>query len=336
MRVASTNRPIVIGHRGASGYRPEHTGSAYELAIAQGADAVEPDLVLSSDGVLVIRHENEIGTTTDVADHPEFADRRGTRTVDGRRITGWFTEDFTWDELGTLRAVERLPLLRAANTAFDRQERMLRLEDLLGILDRPENAHVALVAEIKHATHFAGLGLPIGELFATAIANAGWESRPNSDRLTIESFELSVLRTVRERGVSGRYVQVVKARSAPADRPDEPFVAAVTGAGLSERAAILDGIGVDKRLLLPVDAAGPALTTDVVDRIHEHGMLAYCWTLRAENEFLHPAHRRGADPAALGDWRSEFRQLMATGLDGVFADQPDLAIEARAAVHAST
>lgn len=331
--MASFPRAVVIAHRGASGYRPEHTRSAFELAVAQGADALEPDLVLSSDGVLVIRHENDISKTTDVAEHPEFTDRRVTKTVDGRRVTGWFTEDFTWDELASLRAMERLPLLRASNTSFDGGERMLRLEDLLQILDQPGNAAVGLVAEIKHATHFAALGLPIGEILAAILAAEGWNA---SERLTVESFELSVLRDVQKRSVQARFVQVVKAVGAPGDRPLEPFVTAVTEDGLALRAEFLDGIGIDKRLLLATDGIDRAVTTDIVDRIHDHGMLAYCWTLRAENEFLHPHFRIGVDPAQIGNWRSEYSLVLESGLDGVFADQPDLAISVRDALAGDT
>ncbi|HXR44580.1 MAG TPA: glycerophosphodiester phosphodiesterase family protein, partial [Pseudolysinimonas sp.] len=144
----------VIGHRGASGYRPEHSRSAYELAIALGADAVEPDIVATRDGELVLRHENDISGTTDVARHPEFAARRTTKTVDGASITGWFTEDFTWDELSTLRVVERLPALRPHSASFDGLQPMLRLRDLLTILDDATRA-VDLVAEIKHPSYFA-------------------------------------------------------------------------------------------------------------------------------------------------------------------------------------
>ena len=127
-------RPLVIGHRGAPGYRPEHSRSSYDLALAMGVDAVEPDIVVSKDGVLVVRHENEISGTTDVADRPEFADRRTTKTVDGAELTGWFTEDFTWDELATLRCRERLPQLRPASASFDDEQPVLRLRDVLDLV----------------------------------------------------------------------------------------------------------------------------------------------------------------------------------------------------------
>src|SRR5690606_870568 len=156
---------LVIAHRGASGYRPEHSRAAYELAVAMGADAVEPDIVPTRDGALVLRHENEISGTTAVAEHPAFASRRATKTIDAVALTGWFTEDVTWAELSTLRVHERLPKLRGASTTFDGADGILRLSDLLGLLDAA-GRKVGLVAEIKHAAYFDSIGLPLDELFA--------------------------------------------------------------------------------------------------------------------------------------------------------------------------
>jgi len=177
--------PLIIGHRGASGYRPEHTRAAYELAFRLGADAVEPDIVATRDGVLVLRHENEISGTTDVASRPEFADRRANKLIDGARLTGWFTEDFTWAELSTLRAVERLPQVRQASATFDGLEPILRLSDLLGIIDDASGQRQRImVAELKHATYFESIGLPLDELFASEVS--GWASDEN---LIVECFE---------------------------------------------------------------------------------------------------------------------------------------------------
>ncbi|MCU1580650.1 MAG: glycerophosphodiester phosphodiesterase [Microbacteriaceae bacterium] len=322
-----TPAPLVIAHRGASGYRPEHTRSAYLLAIEQGADAIEPDIVSTSDRVLVLRHENEISGTTDVAEHPEFADRRTTKLVDGQELTGWFTEDFTWAELDTLRATERLPLLREANRAFDGA--ILRLVDLLEILDAADRP-IALVAEVKHASYFESIGLPLGELLAGELAAAGWTDDP---RLTIESFELTVLRTLRARGIGADLVFLLDASGAPADDPSHPFADYLTPDGLAALAAEVDGISVDKLLLLRSDAAGNAIgVTDLVDRAHAAGLTIFCWTLRAENEFLARNLRLGTSSAAFGDWRREYLLIMASGVDGVFADHPDLAVEARAAL----
>ena len=314
---------LVIGHRGASGYRPEHTRSAYELAFALGADAVEPDLVASKDGVLVVRHENEISGTTDVAEHPEFGHLRTTKVIDGESLTGWFTEDFTWAELSTLRARERLPALRTAAATFDGRWGILRLSDLRDIIDEQSarlGRELIMVAELKHATYFASIGLPLDELFAAEMA--GWATRTN---LIVESFEQTVLGKVQQRGIPGRYVYLLEKSGSPADRLDRSYASWLTSEGLAELAGQVDGISVDKVLLLR-----DVTPTDLVDRVHAAGLLAFTWTLRAENQFLPQALQRGCGPGDFGDWRTEFRLILGTGVDGVFADQPDLALDALA------
>jgi glycerophosphoryl diester phosphodiesterase len=323
----------VIAHRGASGYRPEHTAAAYRLAISQGADAVEPDLVPTKDGVLVVRHENEISGTTDVAAHPEFTDRRTTKVVDGVSQTGWFTEDFTWAELSTLRARERLPKLRPANARFDGTEPILRLVDLIDLL-RAARRPMIMVAELKHATYFESIGLPLEDAFAADIA--GW-ARP--DNLVVESFEQTVLGKVQQRDVPGRVTFLAEATGAPADQVGQhgslarPFADYLTDAGLARLASEVDGVSVDKALLLATDARGGVIGgTDLAHRARSAGLEIYTWTLRAENRFLEKTFRHGRRPYDLGDWQSEFGLLMATGVDAVFADQPDLALRARAAL----
>lgn len=330
--------PFVIGHRGAPGYRPEHTRASYELAFALGADAVEPDLVATRDGVLVIRHENEISGTTDVARHPEFADLRTTKVIDGASLTGWFTEDFTWDELSTLRATERLPQIRPHNATFDGTQPLLRLSELLTIIDEAAERlrrPLRMVAEIKHASYFASIGMPLDGLVADQLKP--WGSR---ERLTVESFEQTVLGQVRDRGVDADYVYLVESHGAAADlvardgAAATPYAEQLTDAGLARLAREVDGISVDTSLLLtpggPHDAVG---TTDLVARAHEHGLSVFTWTLRPENNFLAAAHRVGSatgqGAADWGDWRGEFALLLGTGVDGVFADHPDLAIAVR-------
>ena len=311
----------MIGHRGASGYRPEHTAAAYELAFELGADAVEPDIVASSDGVLVLRHENEISGTTDVADHPEFASRRTTKVIDGAKHTGWFTEDFTWAELSTLSARERLPEIRGDSAQFALAEEsssgILRLRDLIDLMP----AGKIMVAEIKHASYFASIGLPLDELFANEIAD--WAT---SDNLIVECFEQTVLGQIRGRGVPGRLVFLLESSGAPADqvaqfgRAARPYAAYLTDDGLAELATSVDGISVDKRMLLDEKSGG---TTDLVARAHAAGLEVFTWTLRAENRFLSQRMRAGASHE-FGDWQREFGVILGTGLDGVFADQPDL------------
>ncbi|MET1042721.1 MAG: glycerophosphodiester phosphodiesterase family protein [Microbacteriaceae bacterium] len=326
-------RPLVIGHRGAPGYRPEHTASSYRLAFALGVDAVEPDIVATKDGVLVLRHENEISGTTDVAVHPEFADRRATKVIDGVKLTGWFTEDFTWAELRTLRAVERIPAVRQASTTFNGLQGILRLRDLLPIIDDASDAagrQLAMVAEIKHATYFESIGLPLDELVADELA--GWG---DADSLIVESFEQRVLGQLQARGIPGHYVYLVEATGKPADLVAQwgsaalSYAAQVTPAGLARLAGAVDGVSVNKSMILTETAAGTT-TSDLVARAHAVGLSVYSWTLRAENRFLAKSFRRGSRGAEFGDWLSEFQLVMRTGIDGVFADQPDLAIEARA------
>jgi len=327
-------RPLVIGHRGASGYRPEHTRDAYNLAFTLGADAVEPDIVATRDGVLVLRHENEISGTTNVADHPEFADRRTSKTIDGEAITGWFTEDFTWEELSSLRARERLPEVRQASTTHNDGSPILRLSDLLQIVDEHPEAQrrqLQIVAEIKHASYFDSIGLPLDELFARDVS--GWAT---ADNMIIESFEQSVLHRIRDRGVPGKLVFLLESSGAPSDliakfgARARSYAEHLSDEGLAQLALEVDGISVDKKMLMVKDLTGNLTgTNDLVNRAHAAGLLVFCWTLRAENRFLPKNLRLSKLPEQHGDWMAEFRTIMDSGVDGVFADQPDLAVAAR-------
>jgi glycerophosphoryl diester phosphodiesterase len=256
--------------------------------------------------------------------------------IDGDTLTGWFTEDFTWGELSTLRAIERLPSVRPNGASFDGMQPVLRLRDLLGIIDAASIAHgrqLIMVAEIKHATYFASIGLPLDELFAAEID--GWATDEN---LITESFEQTVLMQIRERGVPGRTVFLAESSGSPADlvarlgRRAIPYSAHLTNAGLARlKDDGVDGVSVDKTLLLRVDARGTLLgTTDLVTRAHAAGLAVFTWTLRAENRFLASNLRRGRSPRDYGHWSTEFDLLLGTGLDGVFADQPDLALAALA------
>ncbi|MEH3106914.1 MAG: glycerophosphodiester phosphodiesterase [Sphingomonas fennica] len=321
--------PLVIAHRGASGLRPEHTLAAYRLAIAQGADFIEADLVSTRDGRLVARHENEIGGTTDVAAHPEFAARRTTRTVDGRAVSGWFVEDFTLAELNTLRARERLPDLRPANTAFDGQERVPTLEEVIALVQaegRARGRAIGLYVETKHPAYFRARGLPLEEPLVAALARAGY--RDARDPLFIESFEVDNLRRLR-RLTKLRLVQLMDAEGAPADGAGPAYAAMATPAGLAAVARYADGIGPAKAMLVRFDGATPAATALVADA-HRAGLVVHPWTFRRENAFLPPPLRRGTDPAAPGDDRSEYCAFLAAGVDGLFSDLPAAAVAARA------
>ncbi|WP_285115801.1 glycerophosphodiester phosphodiesterase family protein [Leifsonia sp. fls2-241-R2A-40a] len=346
--------PMVIGHRGAPGYRPEHTRGSYELAFQLGADAVEPDIVATKDGVLVLRHENEISSTTDVAERGEFADRRTTKEVDGVVQTGWFTEDFTWDELSSLRARERIPALRQNSSTFDGHYPLLRLRDLLEIVERagdgPGRAP-GLVAELKHATYFEAAGLPLDELLLAEFSEAGWTDAAG---VVVESFEHTVLVKLHERGFRSRRVYLLEDSGAPADRvaalgSSAPgYDSDVTlrglyalGSAASSPAARVDGISVETSQVLSSGSVSMALfgeddsadvgavTSDLVDLAHSAGLAVFCWTLRPENGMLPAEFRTGEVDAAWGDWRRYFSILLHSGVDGVFADHPDLAVAVR-------
>ncbi|WP_430591532.1 glycerophosphodiester phosphodiesterase family protein [Humidisolicoccus flavus] len=315
--------PLIIGHRGASGYRPEHSEESYRLAIRLGVDAIEPDIVATRDGVLVLRHENEISGTTDVAERSEFASRRTKKLVDGVPITGWFTEDFTWEELRTLRTRERLPKLRQHSASFDGQGRILRLDDLLDLLD---DSGTGLVAEVKHANYFASIGIPLDELIAERLHARSWA---NHAKLVVESFEERVLHQLSERGIGGQRVYLMERTGAAADLRAQYGSQATTyaqqcsDAGLTALAERVDGVSVDKKILIDTTTQYPR-STDFIDRAHAAGLLAFTWTLRPENGFLEKPHRGTGAKADWGDWMREWGIIIGAGIDGIFVDHPDL------------
>ena len=328
-------RPLVIGHRGAPGYRPEHSRSSYDLAVRSGVDAVEPDVVVTRDGVLVVRHENEISGTTDVAAHPEYADRRTTKTVDGVELTGWFTEDFTWDELAALRCRERLPKVRPASAAFDDSEPLLRLRDVLDLVRDASAAHgrlIGVVLEVKHATYFGALGWDLAGLIAAELRAAGWAD--GRLPLIVESFESTVLAQLRRRGIRGSYIYLLEAAGTPFDLLAAHGAAAPTyrqtasPAGLDALVGAVDGISVDKRLILAPDKLGHAHgPSPVTADAHARGLRVFTWTARPENAFLVRQFRGPGGKAAFGDYEAEWRMLLDAGVDGVFVDHPDLGVE---------
>lgn len=327
-------RPLVIGHRGAPGYRPEHTRSSYDLALALGVDAVEPDVVWTRDGVAVVRHENEISGTTDVETRPEFAGRRTTKTIDGAEMTGWFTEDFTWAELSTLRCRERLPKLRPRSASFDDAQPPLRLRDVLDIVRQAsldQGREIGVVLEIKHATYFAGLGYDVAGSIADELRTARWGG--GELPLYIESFESTVLADLRARGIRGAYIYLVEAAGRPFDLVAAHGGAAPTyadqiaPAGLDALVGVVDGISVDKRMILAPDRRGrTAGPSSIVADAHARGLRAFTWTCRPENAFLVAQFRTGRGKAAFGDYESEWQIIADAGVDGVFVDHPDLGV----------
>lgn len=329
-------KPLVIAHRGASGYRPEHTLEAYRLAIRQGADYIEPDLVPTADGVLVARHENEISGTTDVAARPEFADRRATRTIDGVTVTGWFTEDFTLAELRTLRAVERLPQTRPTNTAFDGQFQVPTLQEIID-LARSESRRlgrtIGIYPETKHPTYFQSIGLPLEEPLVATLRRNKLTSR--TDPVFIQSFETANLRKL-SRMTNVRLVQLLNSSGRPYDftvaGDPRTYADLATPTGLKWIAGYAAGVGPNKDLIVPRDPDGALRApTTLIRDAHRARLVVHAWTFRAENQFLPADFRVGAEPTARGDIIAEYELFYGLGLDGLFADHPDTAVAARVA-----
>ena len=328
--MAADTKPILIAHRGASGDRPEHTLAAYELAIEKGADFIEPDLVLTKDGVLVARHENEISGTTDVASHLEFAGRKATKVIDGQSVTGWFTEDFTLAELRTLRARERLPELRTSNTAYDGQYLIPTFDEILELAEAAGKARgrpVGVYPETKHPSYFAAIGLPHEGPLLAALARHGLTEATSP--VFIQSFEVGNLQALRQK-TKVRLIQLIEANGHPADQPDLPTSQMISPEGLAAIARYADGIGPDKSLVIPRDAAGKLATpTALVSLAHGVGLKVHPWTFRAENYFLPSTMQQGADPRGKGDLAAEIRAFVAAGVDGLFSDN---SAEARSAL----
>jgi glycerophosphoryl diester phosphodiesterase len=329
------NSPLVIAHRGASGYHPEHTRSAYLAAIAQGANAIEPDLVISKDGVLVIRHENEISGTTNVAELPQFADRMTTKVVDGEELTGWFTEDFTWAELSTLLCRERLPEIRPQNAAQNDTEGILRFIDLLEIADEAGNGF-SIVVEIKHPTYFAGLGFSFEALITQDLFLAGW--RTDDPRLIMESFEKSIIVRLKELQIGAQHFYIMDREHTAFDElvwalsegvPPISNADELSGPGLEAFSGRLDGLALASTLLFDGSSLELNHGQAIVQQAHELGLKIIVWTLRPENEFLPATFRSSGDPHEHGNWQEYYSTLWELGIDGAFADHPDLAVRTR-------
>jgi glycerophosphoryl diester phosphodiesterase len=311
-------RPVVIGHRGAPAYRPEHTAASFELAIDLGAEVIEPDLVVSRDGMLVVRHENELSWSTDVAGRPEFADRRTTKVLDDKPCTGWFAEDFTLSELRTLRAVERMPELRPRNAAYDGHFGILTLAEVIELARTrsTDDRQIRVLAELKHPGWSAEQGLPMAELVSEELRRLG--ATDAQGPVMLQSFEPAALRELRDRlGEHGpQMVQLIR------NRPEGDRM--VTPAGLREISTYAQAIGPGlERILLGGNGLPPNGRSPLVDEAHRAELAVFCWTLRAENTFL-PHHLRvGKAPGGLGDALGEARQLLALGVDGLITDSPD-------------
>jgi len=325
--------PVVVAHRGASAVRPEHTLEAYRVAIEQGADFIEPDLVPTKDGALVARHENDITGTTNVAELPQFAARKTTKTIDGAAVTGWFTEDFTLAELKTLRARERIPAIRPANTAFNDRFEIPTLQEIIDLArqkSRETGREIGIYPETKHPSYFRSIGLAMERSLVDILHQAGYRER--SAPVFIQSFEVANLKELRTL-TKLRLVQLINDKDRPFDfvlaNDKRTYADLVTEAGLREIARYADAVGPNKALVIPRGADGnlAAVPTRLVEWAHRAGLAVHPWTFRPENEFLPPELKRaaaGARPVASepGDGAAEIRRFLDAGIDGFFTDLP--------------
>ena len=319
--------PLVIAHRGASGYRPEHTLAAYQLAMEQGADFVEPDLVSTKDGVLVARHESELSRTTDVALHPAFAGRFTTRVHDGVRVEGWFTEDFTLDELKSLRAKERMSRLRRHSRRYDGLFTIPTLDEVLDLVERQSRARgevIGICPELKQPSYFESIGLASEQPLVDALERRHL-NRPNA-RVFVQSFDPTSLSRLRSR-LKVPLIQLVGTRESHLSSADV----------LAQVASYADVLGADKDLVLPRDAEGRlAARSGLVRDAKAVGLDVFVWTLRNENRFLPTDLRRGGAPRRRGCAEAEYSAFLDAGVAAVFSDHPDTAVGARDAWMAHT
>jgi glycerophosphoryl diester phosphodiesterase len=329
--------PIVIAHRGASGYVPEHTAASYTLAMLQGADFVEPDLVMTKDGQLIARHDNVLDLTTDVAERPEFADRRATKTVDGATITGWFSEDFTLAEIKRLRAIERIPDVRPANGRLNGQFEVPTLAEIIALVQANEKAlkrKIGIYPETKHPTYFQRLGLAMEEKLVRILHASGYGAK--RERVFIQSFEIANLKKLR-RLTRIPLIQLLETSDRPADVVAAggalSYDAMATAEGLREISTYADGVGPEKyHFIIPrgADGAlGAGNTTDFVRNAHACGLKVHPYTFRAENRFLPINFHSSPDPNAIGNSDEEIRLFLSAGIDGFFTDQANIGVRAR-------
>jgi glycerophosphoryl diester phosphodiesterase len=321
-------KPLIIAHRGASGERPESTLMAFRLALAEGADFIEPDLVLTKDGHFVVRHENEISQTTDVALRPEFESRLTTRQIQGQAVSGWFTEDFTLEELKTIRCRERLPKLRPESVKFNGQESIPTYQEVID-LAKSESARlkrpIGTYPEMKHASYFTGIGLPMEGRLADILKKNDLDSA--TAPVFIQCFDVLPLKTIMTMCKAPR-VQLVSPEGGPTDVTLR-YKDMVSASGMKAIAAYANGVGPDWSMVIPTVDGGLGPATALVTDAHAAGMAVHPWTVRAENVFLPPKLRNGANPADFGDVNAVYKALYAAGVDGLFSDFPGLAVKAR-------
>lgn len=329
--------PIIIAHRGASGYVPEHTLGSYALAITMNADYIEPDLVMTKDKHLIARHDNELSLTTDVSRKAEFASRYRNQTVDGIEISGWFTEDFTLEEIKSLRAIERIPDIRPGNARMDGTFRIPTFQEIIDLaksMQISQKRVIGIYPEIKHSTHFSNLGLAMEELVIETLHKNGYHG-PNAP-IYIQSFEVNNLKKLKTL-TSLRLLQLYESNKSlqPFDQAEAAtnltYGEMSTPQGLLEVATYAHAVGPDKSYIIPRDVNNKLGTqTSFVEDAHEAGLKVHPYTFRAENAFL-PVDCQSEDrsPEAIGDFTKEIRMYLATGIDGLFSDQPDIPAQIR-------
>jgi len=335
-RASLASMPIVIAHRGASGYRPEHTLAAYATAALRGADYIELDLVSTSDGQLIARHDNLLNLSTDVANRSEFADRESERIVDGRPLRGWFSEDFTLEEIRQLRAIERIPDIRPQNALHDGVYPVPLLSEVIATIQSLEAMlgwTIGLYIELKHPTHFETVGLAMEQNLVNELTRHGY-TRAN-DPVFLQSFEISSLRRL-DAITDLRLVQLLGSSGAPYDveaaSGQTTFATMATAEGLLEIASYADGVGPVKDLLIPRDATGKlSLTaaTDFVEDAHAAGLIVHPYTFRAENEFLPANLRSSQNEVQFGNAAEEIATFLELGIDGFFTDHSEIGLSAR-------
>ncbi len=313
--------PIIIAHRGASGYRPEHTLASYELAIDLGADYIEPDLVITKDGILIARHENEISETTDIANHSEFAHLKTTKIIDGEIKTGWFTEDFTIAEIKTLTAKERIPQIRPHNIAYDGIFPIPTFQEIIDLAQhksQKNGRHIGIYPETKHPSYFKFIGLPLEE---TLLLNLQEINLP----VFIQSFEVSNLKELSQK-TNLPLVQLINDIGKPydfvIDHDSRTYADLLSQKGLREIAEYAQAIGVHKNLLIPQDVHGKLLSpTSLIIDAHAANLQVHAWTFRNEDFFL-PLDCQG-NP------QREYEIFFNLGVNGVFSDYPDMAVNVK-------
>jgi glycerophosphoryl diester phosphodiesterase len=294
-------RPLVLGHRGACGYRPENTLEAFELAISQGAEGVECDLVPTRDGELILRHENWLNGTTDIESHSQFADRSRAGYSDGITENGFFSEDFDLAELEPVRAIERIPDIRPGSAKFDGEFKIPTIDQLLAA---PFMDQKTLVIEVKHGMHFTTRGMDIAGILSKKLGASDWKAR--GIKLVIESFDYEMLLLLKAAcGVDKKYVFLTEQIRLP-ENEDK-----LTASYLEKIAGDFDGVSLDLPLLLEKDETGThTLSNGSIELAKATGLEVYGWTLKAED--------------ATTSVDEYFAKVALAGLDGIFVDQPDL------------